>query len=105
LALRPAEQVEETGTFGGNMLKRLALPALLLMPLAGCVVHEHHPYAREEYVTYDVGVAEPAPPPVPSEEVIIERERVEHPHAVYVRGYWEIDRAHHRWVWRRGYWR
>jgi len=88
------------------MLKRLVLPltalagpALLALPLAGCVHHPHH-YEREEYVTYEV---ETAPPPPVREEVIIERERP-YPGAIWVRGYWQRDRDHRRWHWIRGHW-
>lgn len=82
------------------MTKRLLIPGLLLLATTGCVYEHphHHHHEDEDVVVYDV---EGPPPPV-RQEVIVERPYVG---AVWYAGHWEIDREHHRWMWRHGYWR
>jgi hypothetical protein len=83
------------------MFKNLFIAGPLLLATAGCVVyehpHRHHP-VDDEVVVYDVE----GPPPPPRQEVIVDRPYVG---AVWFGGRWEIDREHHRWLWRHGYWR
>jgi hypothetical protein len=80
-----------------RLILSLAAP-VLLVPLVGCE-HHRHVVEREEVVRYEVDTT---PPPPPREEVVI-RERP-YPGAVWVRGFWERDRARHVWVWRPGHW-